>query len=253
MRIPANVDRRAMCLRALSIAALGPLQQLQLPPAHAISATTMAGKSKPELRVVLVDEVKQAGNAVSAEVLLSGGKAGIVNFDSALKLAEGGYYDIETKAKDGGDGAFVQVATLPKGQGLDTLKKDWFLQQICSVEGRYGAYGAPIDAKVLADDKAKDKRQLDISFSVLRPDGGDTPRRGVVSAVQPAGTGEVVMLVSSSSSSGWKKGGESIARNSASSFKVATRPSDLAFSLESDYRFGKTSGPSNMKSRNDGF
>lgn len=181
MRLPAAaLDRRAVCLRALSLAALTPLQTLA-PPALAISATTMAGKSKPELRVVLVDEVKQTGGTVSAELLLSGGKAASVSFDTALKLAEGGYYDVEAQNKDKGDGSFLQTAALPKGQGLEALKKDWFLLQICSVDGRYGAYGAPIDAKVLADDKGKDTRRLDISFSVLRPDGADTPRRAVVS------------------------------------------------------------------------
>lgn len=255
MRLPSmHLDRRELIasgLRpALALALLSPLNL----PAHAISATTMSGKSRPELGVILVEAANSAGSTISGEMVLAGGKIGVAAFESKFPLAEGGYYDIESKAKEGGEGAFVQVAPLPKGQSLSTLKKDWFLATICDVTGRYGAYGAPVDGKVLADDKgSSDKRLLDVSFNVLRPDGAEAPRKAVVSAVQPAGTSEVVLLVSSAPSAAWKKGGEAEARKSAASFRVATRPTELKQEPSADYRFGKSSGPSSMKSRNDGF
>ena len=47
------------------------------------------------------------------------------------------------------------------------------------------------------------------------------------------------------------RGGEAAAREAASSFKVSTRATDLKYAASTDYRYGKTSGPSNMSSRND--
>jgi hypothetical protein len=228
MRLPAPLARREVLRLPLALAAvLGPFPSL---PAQAISATTMSGKSKPELGMILVDEPKQTGASISAEAVLPGG-----------------YYDVETMASEGGDGAFVQIATA-KGD-LASLKKDFFLQTICSVTGRYGSYGAPTDAKVLADDKGSGTRMLDISFTVLSPSMAEIPRRAVVSATQVGS--EVVMLVSGCSASKWKKGGEAAAREAASSFKVSTRATDLKYAASTDYRYGKTSGPSNMSSRND--
>ena len=55
----------------------------------------------------------------------------------------------------------------------------------------------------------------------------------------------------SCSATRWKKGGEATARFAASSLKVAVKPTDLKYSPATDYRYGKTSGPSNMSSRND--
>ena len=103
--------------------------------------------------------------------------------------------------------------------------------------------------KVLADDKSSGVRTLDIAFTVLSPSMAEVPRRAVVSATM-AGS-EVVMLVSGCSATRWKKGGEATARFAASSLKVAVKPTDLKYSPATDYRYGKTSGPSNMSSRND--
>jgi len=261
MRLPANpiVDRRdaLLGLRPLALAALlAPLELAAPPRALAISATTMSGKSKPELGIFLVDAVKYTGSTVSADLVISGGRIASIAYESKWPLAEGGYYDVEVKSKsEGGDGGFVQVASLPKGQTLATLKKSWFLDQICDVSGRYGAYGQPIDAKVLSDSKPDDPkagRTLDISFTALAPGGAETQRRAAVSAVQSGG--DVLMLVAGSSASRWKKGSEADARFAASSFRLAgTRASELQPQPSADYRFGKTSGPSTMTSRNDGF
>ena len=163
MRLPAKLDRREALRLPLALAAV--LTQLPPPPAMAISATTMSGKSKPELGMILADAASQKGSTISANAVLPGGRVAAISWESKFPLASGGYYDVETMATDGGDGAFMQVAT-PPGGGLGSLKKDWFLQAICGVTGRYGSYGAPIDAMVLADDKGGTTRTLDISFTV---------------------------------------------------------------------------------------
>ena len=177
MRLPARsppgtpLARREVLRLPLALAAvLGPFPSL---PAHAISATTMSGKSKPELGMILVDEPKQTGASISAEAVLPGGKVAAISYQSKFPLVSGGYYDVETMASEGGDGAFVQIATA-KGD-LASLKKDFFLSAICSVTGRYGSYGAPTDAKVLADDKGSGTRMLDISFTVLGPSAAGIP------------------------------------------------------------------------------
>ena len=171
MRLPSPIARREVLRLPLALAAvLGPFPSL---PAHAISATTMSGKSKPELGMILVDEPKQTGASISAEAVLPGGKVASISYQSKFPLVSGGYYDVETMATEGGDGAFVQIATA-KGD-LASLKKDWFLQAICGVTGRYGSYGAPTDAKVLADDKGSGTRMLDISFTVRSPSTAEIP------------------------------------------------------------------------------
>ena len=146
-------DRRSFVqTTTLALAAVlaPPLKQ----PALAISATTMSGKSKPELGMILPSAPSQTGSTISGDAILPGGKLAAISYDTKFALSEGGYYDIESAARDGaGDGAFVQIATPPKGD-LASIKKDWFLQTICSTDGRYGSYGAPIDVKVLADDKS---------------------------------------------------------------------------------------------------
>jgi len=224
-------------------------------PTHAISATTMSGKSKPELGVILVDEPKQAGSSITAEVVLADGQIATIGFEPEPKwsLEVGGYYDIEARSKDG-DSAFVQLAPLPKGKSLDSLKPSWFTAQVLGVEGRYGSYGAPIDIKVLADTTSGATRSFDVSFTALSPGMAEVPRRAVLTATQ-GGSGDVIMLVSGTSSTRWKKsGGEAAARKASSSFRVlSTRPSALKQEASADYRYGKTSGPSTMSSRNDGF
>ena len=146
MRLPIveGVSRRA----ALAWPALAALALTPAPPSFAISATTMAGKSRPELGVVLAEPVRQTGQTISGDVVLSGGTLATATFDSSWSLAEGGYYDIEAKS-DKGDGAFVMV--LPRGGGLGGLKKDKLAAAVFGVEGRYGAYGAPQDVKLTAD------------------------------------------------------------------------------------------------------
>eukprot|EP00965_Chrysotila_dentata_P218884 6190823-Pleurochrysis_carterae.AAC.2 len=192
--------------------------------------------------------------AISAEVVLSDGLVATTAFNCKWPLAEGGYSDVEAKNRDG-DAAFLQISTLPEGQSLTGLPKKWFTQAILSLDGRYGAYGAPTDVKVLSDSAENGRRMLDISFTALSPGSAAIERRAVVSAMQPPGSKDVLMLIGSTSASRWKKaGGEASARQAAESLRVvSTRPTNLKQVAQADYRFGRTSGPEGMKSRNDGF
>ena len=249
-----SMDRRAL-LQTSATALFSGATILPALPAHAISATTMAGKSKPELGVIMVDEAKEgSGGAISAELVLSGGIIASLAFKSPWALAEGNYYDVAAKSKDG-DAAFVQVVDAGS-KPLAKLPNSFFTNQILSLEGFWGSYGQPVDGKikdVTAEGAAS--RTLELSFTPLGPSGEGSPRRAVVQAVQATGSSDVVMLVSSTTAVRWKKeGGEAAARSVANSFRVtATRPTALKQEASADFRYGKTSGPSMMKSRNDGF
>ena len=252
-----RLDRRAALCQATGAVAAASVGLFQpLPPALAISATTMTGKSKPELGVILVDEVKASKTGVVGNVVLADGLAAAVSFDTEWPLAEGGYYDVEAKSRDGGDAAFVQVAKVPGGKALANLPKSFFTDTVLSVDGRYGAYGAPTDVKVLKEIELESggaRRQLEMTFTALSPGSAEVPRRGVLAAVQPAGSRELVMLFASTGAARWKKGGKEEAMRAVDSFAVTTRTTELQQVPSSDYRFGKTSGPSNMRSRSDGF
>ena len=179
---PARLDRRSALLHTCAAATAGVLQQQ---PAFAISATTMTGKSKPELGMILVDEVKATKAGIAGNLVLDGGVVAAVAFESAWPLAEGGYYDMEAKSRDGSDSAFVQIAKLPRGKSLDSLPKTFFTDTILSVDGRYGAYGAPTDIKVTGDSTEGGTRRMEISFVALSPGSAEVPRRGVVRATVP--------------------------------------------------------------------
>ena len=251
-----HLSRRAAILTTLASPLL-PSLLLPMQAAHAISATTMAGKTKAELGIILVDEVKQSGASVSADLVLNGGLIATIGFTSPTwPLAEGSYNDVEVKSRDG-DAAFMQVVKDSKGAGVGNLKPKFFTDAILGIDGRYGAYGQPSDVKVSSDTVSANGRDrtLEVSFVALGPSMADVPRKAVVKATQASGSSDVLMLVASTSSTRWKKsGGDVEARKIADSFSVvSTRPTSLKAEPASDYRFGKASGPSNIKSRNDGF
>lgn len=252
----SSVPRRAVLQTAAAAAAAKLLPQPL--PAAAISATTMSGKTKPDLGVILPEEVKGGDKGpISADLVLSNGVMATVAFESVWPLAEGNYYDIASKNKDG-EVAFVQVANAGSTP-LAKLPKSFFSKSVLGLSGFYGAYGEPIDSKWVdvspSSSAVAGARTLECSFTPLGPSGEGSPRKGVVTAVQPAGASDVVMLVSTSSATRWKKANaEAGARRAADSFRVvATRPTALKQEAPSDYRYGRASGPSSMTSRNDGF
>ena len=97
---------------------------------------------------------------------------------SELKLARGEYYDVEARSKLG-DSSFVHVAS--NGGAVAELSAAFFTEAVLSADGRYGAFGAPTDVRVLSDEAARDAtpRLLELSFSAVTPGGALTPRRAV--------------------------------------------------------------------------
>jgi len=249
MRITHGVERRAV-LGALTAISLGSI--VTPLPSSAISATTMTGKTKADLGIFLVDEIKTAAGTLSADVVLSGGVIATASFDTPWKLAEGGYYDVEAQSKEG-EVAFLQVKALGKGEALSKLPKTWFGDVLFTVDGRYGAYGAPTDIKLKELSGENDGRSLELSFTTLTPGMTEVPRKGIVRAIQAPGSNDVLMLVATASPSRWKKAGDEAAATVKSFRVAATRPTSLMPEPSADFRYGKTSGPSSMKSRNDGF
>ena len=107
---PVELERRAVLgAFSASVAAL-----LAAPAASlAISATTMTGKTRPDLGIVLLDEPTTAAGLqipIRAELLLEGGVVTTASFDAGqgFSLQRGAYYDVETKNKEG-DNSFLQV------------------------------------------------------------------------------------------------------------------------------------------------
>jgi len=222
-------------------------------PAHpALAAggpSSLSGKPRPETGVVLLEAVVQTGKTVSAELLVGTGSASsvavIAAFDSPYPVAKGNYYDVEARSKDG-DSAFVHVASLPPSQRLEDAPASFFTGTALGPTGRFGSYSAPqitgVQGGQTGDAPPKQLssgvRCFDVSFNALTQGGFEVPRRGVIAAVQPTGSNEVLMLVSTVPTARWKKGGEADTRATANSFRVTqVRSSQLQRVAESDYRY----------------
>ena len=220
--------------------------------------SSLSGKPRPETNIVLLEPVEQTGKTISAELLLSAEKAGattgvtaVAVFESSYALAKGNYYDVEARNKDG-DAAYIHLAPLPAGKTLAELPNSFFTDTALGPTGRFGSYSAPqitsvgkSSSSVAASSAGKavtPTRFVDVSFNALTQSGFEVPRRGVIAALQPTGSSDVLMLVSTVGSARWKKGGEADARLAAESFRVTrTRPSALPRSNDNDYRYNARS------------
>lgn len=196
--------------------------------------------------MVLLEAVQETGKkdspTVSAELVLDGGVAATATFQSeqGFPLVRGMFYDVEVRSKTA-DGAFLQVAALPSGASIGDVDDRFFTKSVLSTEGRFGAYGAPTDVKVLSSGKGS-KRLLDITFSALSPGQAEVPRRALIAAVQPVGSSDVVMLVSGSTLGQWKRS-EPALRKMVSSFEIErTRPTNIKRKAKNDFRFEEKGG-----------
>ena len=245
-----RASRRALLSRCL-LAAAGAVA----PPAFARGPSSLSGKPRPETGVVLLDPVQQNGKTISAELLIAGtetpGAAVVAVFESNFDAAKGNYYDVEARNKDG-DASFIHVATLPAGARLESVPSSFFTDAALGSTGRFGSYSAPQLTSVSSGSKMGDAppvslpcsatRFVDVSFSALTQAGYEVPRRGVIAAVQPRGSNDVLMLVSSVGAARWKKGGAEDVRLTSESFRVTSaRPSQLNRSLDNDFRYSARS------------
>ena len=191
------LQRRAAA--RLAAALLTPfLPELRQQPALAISATTMSGKTRPDTGCVLVSEprIDKVGKAqiLNAELVTSDGYVVTASFETPWFLQLGNYYDVEVRSKEGTDGAFLVSKTPPQGTSSSA---SWFSDNIFGISGRYGAYGAPQDVRVLRDERDRSVdggRLLEYSFTALKGNA-EVQRRAFVKAMSPPGSRDVVILV----------------------------------------------------------
>lgn len=231
----AALTRRAL----LSVLAVNSAWPTQVATA-AGGPSSLSGKPRPETGVVLLEAVEQTGNTISAELVCAaptGGISAVAVFDSAWPLAKGNYYDVESRNAKG-DAAYVHVATLPAGQKLETVPNTFFTDSALGPTGRFGSYSAPqITSLSASTHGGKAMRYVDVSFNALTQSGTEVPRKGIIAALQPAGSSDVLMLVSSVGAARWKKGGDADVKLAAESFQVTrTRPTKFARANENDYR-----------------
>jgi len=225
------------------------LQQLSPETTGTLGAGTMSSRSRPSTGVVLLEAVQEGGKkdapTVSAELVLDGGVVATAVFDSepGYPLIRGMFYDVEVRSKATDGAAFLQVTPLPGGKTIADVSDSFFTKAVFSTEGRYGAYGAPTDIKVVAPStKGSGKRLLEITFSALSPNGAEVPRKALVAAVQPEGAEDAVMFVAGSTSSNWKSASPSL-RKMADSYRIVrTRPTNIPRKAKADYRFEEQGG-----------
>jgi len=199
-----------------------------------MGVSSQAGKSRPQTGVVFRDgtDVLQGKNGdVSAELLV-GTKASpqsvLVSFNAPYKLEKGSVFDVECRDGKTGDGAFLAVTESTNGKSLEELPSSFFLERLFDPTGRFSFYGPPTDVKVkkstLLDNG--ERRMLQLTFSNLsQSTNAEIPRNAVVVATIPKGTSNALMIVASSNSSRWRKGGgESRAMEIVDSFRAVPAP-----------------------------
>ena len=206
----------------------------------------MSGKTRPDTGCVLVSEprVDKVGKAqvLNAELVTSDGYVATASFETPWFLQLGNYYDVEVRSK-GGDCAFLVSKTPPQGTSSSA---SWFSDNIFGISGRYGAYGAPQDVRVLRDERDRSVdggRLLEYSFTALKGNA-EVQRRAFVKAVSPPGSKDVVILVAGTTASRWKKdNGEKTSRAVVDSLRVASSKTNLKKDEASDYRTYKSKMP----------
>ena len=207
----------------------------------------MSGKTRPDTGCVLVSEprVDRVGKAqvLNAELVTSDGYVATASFETPWFLQLGNYYDVEVRSTEGGDCAFLVSKTPPQGTSSSA---SWFSDNIFGISGRYGAYGAPQDVRVLRDERDRSLdggRLLEYSFTALKGNA-EVQRRAFVKAMTPPGSKDVVILVAGTTASRWKKdNGEKTSRAVVDSLRVASSKTNLKKDEASDYRTYKSKMP----------
>mmetsp|Transcript_17734 Transcript_17734/g.40929 ORF Transcript_17734/g.40929 Transcript_17734/m.40929 type:complete len:300 (+) Transcript_17734:202-1101(+) len=194
-----------------------------------------AGKSKPELGVVLRDGTDisrdaRSGN-VLAEILVQKADkelmAVVTSFQSPWPLATGSVYDVECRDTKTGDGAFLAVSPSISGGSLADVKDQFLIKSLFGPRGRFSFYGQPTDVKVkkstIGDDGSY--KILDVSFSTLsQATQSEVPRRSKIVVTLPKGSDQAVMLVGSASASRWSKGADKAVGDAVASFRATAAP-----------------------------
>ena len=210
-----------------------------------MGVSSQAGKSRPLTGVIFRDgsEVSQDGTgAVSAEILTGkkeDPKAVLVSFVSPWKLQSGSVFDVECRDPASGDTAFLAVTKTTAGKSLADLPSSFFLDRLFDPTGRFSLYGSPTDIKVKKSRVEGNMRLLELGFSNLsQATNAEIPRKALLIATIPEGTENAVMLVGSTTSSRWKKGGEKTVTDIVESFRAIPAPkTKLKIRAKVDDRF----------------
>ena len=161
---------------------------------------------------------KGKGGFLAEKLTTSSGNVVDVSFKSPFPSipTSGG---VETRDMNSGDSAFV-VALSWQGEDLAKAPQAIFTESILGLQGKYGAYGAPSDIKIIEDSSVKaGRRRIDVSFLALTPAMREVPRRILVEAIQLPETSDVVCLVSGSTAARYRKA-EPTFRGIAESFEA---------------------------------
>lgn len=251
-----RIGRRAVTLQTLLVASqalaaedmrtsgsISSYKDLTGEPGSSLGAGAISGKSRPRTGVCLLEPVQSVQSsstevAVQSLLALDGGVAASVRFLSPFPVAKGFYIDVETRSKDG-DAAFLQVERLPSAESVASVATDWIISKVLSSEGRFGAFGTPSDVSVLGSFLDQGKRYVDVQFSALTPNGAESQRRALVSAITPPGSQDAVLLVTTTSRLRWGKVGPRL-RQIADSLTVDNvRATKIPRTVKSDYRFSE--------------
>jgi len=199
--------------------------------AFPMGVSSQAGKSKPITGVFLrdgtaIERDSRTGN-VLAEIVL-GDRANLspvlVSFSSPWPLAKGSVFDVECRDSKTGDGAFLSV-TEKTSKPLDDLPTSFFLDNLFAPTGRFSFYGAPTDLKIKSSEMVGNKRVVKFSFANLsQSTNAEIPRSAVMVASKPENAEQAVMLVSSATSTRWRKGSEKLAMDTIESFNASPSP-----------------------------
>lgn len=139
-----------------------------------------------------------------------------------LKSAAG----IEARDIASGESSFVQVADLPKGTTLDTIKPAVISEAIFGSSGKFGMYGTPTDVKIKKLPSGGESTRGDCiiyqaTFTTLTPAMRESDRKAYISAAV-VGDG-LFLLVTTTTAARFGKL-EGVLRKVADSFSAIPAP-----------------------------
>ena len=218
--------RRTLCSHALLAALTSPLSQVPLLPTSPACATDYnpgetpamlegslgglkPGTGRPLNALIKmraetgVDRVSEMGSPLfkPGQILdtlrtADGASAEVAfAFPPDWTLAGGPNLDVRNVRES--DSAFVLVSRLPPKSSFDSLPDEWFLNVLFDPMGKYGAYGAVDDRKVVKSELTSEKlpsggtqpyRRMAIKFAPLSYNQNTVQRRALLSATAVGGS-----------------------------------------------------------------
>jgi hypothetical protein len=164
------------------------------------------GKTKPETGVKLLEgltSIQNAAGIVSAELIVNGSPVR-VEFTAPWPLLVGSS-GLEARDLQTSESAFVQVvddvhavaasasSVISSGAPTTAAMKELLLATVFSSQGKFAAYGSPVDVKVRKFETG-DGLLYSVSFTTFTPGLRESERQVVINC-RPVGSSSLVMLV----------------------------------------------------------